>query len=87
MPSFNKLISLSQSLLQNYKRWFLIKRTCKKHISNENSTQTKDKCVRNKVQMAGFISFMFSKGLPYIKTLRVSQLYKTRRATIFPSVH
>lgn len=73
--------------ITEYKRWFLIKRTCKKHIRSENSTQPKDKCVCNKVQMAGFVSFMFSKELPYIKTLRVSQLYKTRRATIFPSVH
>ena len=77
MSSFSKLGSLEPSL-RKYKRWFLIKGTCKKHIRSENSAQTKDKCVCNKVQMAGFISFMFSTELPYIKAPRVSRFYKTQ---------
>lgn len=77
---------LQSRLYGTIKDGFSLKEPAKKHIGSENSAQTKDKCVCNKVQMAGLISFMFSTELPYIKVPRVSRFYKTQRATVLPSV-
>lgn len=41
-----------------------------KHIRSKNGTQTRDKCVGNKKEMAGFISFIFLKELSWIKHCR-----------------